>query len=116
MTGKSLALLVRDGFSPAATNHYTIVFKADGSCLFQSVESFSEKHRYVSASGIWKLEHDTQGDSNIRKKNALRLELSVDGETHSRYLNFAREHGALILWNYHGDPDQWEFVEYRRDT
>src|SRR5882762_5192639 len=77
MSTNSLALLVRDGFRSVPTNHYTITFGADGTCLFQSVESSASKHRYVSATGTWKLEHDTQGDSKVKKKNALRLELSV---------------------------------------
>ena len=115
MSTNSLALLVRDGFRPAATNRYSITFSADGTCSFQSVESFASQHRYVSVSGTWKLEHDTQGSSNIKKVNALRLELLFDGVDHIQYWNFAREHGVLILWNYHGDPDQWEFVEYAHD-
>ena len=108
MTTNSLALLVRDGFRPAPTNEYTLTFKADHTCFVQSVESFVE-HRYVSASGTWKLEHDTDG-----KKNALRFDLSVDGGIHIWRFGFAHEHGALILWSYHGDPDQWEFIEYRK--
>lgn len=115
MSTNSLALLARDGFPAAATNHYSITFSEDGTCSFKSVESFASQHRYVSVGGTWKLEHDTQGNSNIKKKNAIRLDLPVDGGWHFEHLNFAREHGVLILWNYHGDPDQWEFVEYEHD-
>lgn len=115
MSTNSLALLVRDGYRPASTNPYSITFSADGTCLFQSVESFASQHRYISVSGTWKLEHDSQGDSNIKKKNTIRVELPVDGADHIQHWNFAREHGMLILWNYHGDPDQWEFIEYAPD-
>lgn len=115
MSSNSLTLLVRDGFRAAATNHYFITFSADGTCSFQSVESFPGKIRHLSVSGTWKLEHDTQGDSNIKKKNAIYLKLPVEGGRYGKYLNFAREHGVLILWNYHGDPDQWEFIEYAHD-
>jgi len=115
MSTNSLALLTRDGFRGTPTNHYTIAFLTDGTCSFQAVESFASQHRYVAVRGTWKLEHDTQGDSNIKKKNTIRLELPVDGARHIQHLNFAREHGVLILWNYHGDPDQWEFVEYAHD-
>lgn len=111
MSTNSLALLVRDGFRAAPTNRYTITFLANGTCSFQSVASFAGQHRYVPVNGTWKLEHDTQG----KKVNTLRLELPFDGVDHIQYWNFARDHGVLILWNYHGDPDQWEFVEYAHD-
>ena len=114
MSTNSLGLLVRDGFRSNPTHRYTITFGTDGTCVFESVESL-DKHRYVSASGTWRLEHDTQGDSNVKKKNALKLELRVDGERHIHYLNIAKENGVLILWNYHSDPDLWEFIEYGRD-
>ena len=120
MSTNSLALLVGDGFRPGPTNQYTIDFKADGSCIFQSVESFPSQHRYVSARGTWKLAHDTGGDSNIKKKNTLRLALLVNGEEHIQYLNFARESGVLILWNVftpwndHAEPAPWPYIEYRR--
>jgi hypothetical protein len=115
MSAESLVPLVRDGFRSASTNEYRIVFNPDGTCVFQSVFSFTRQHRYLAAKGSWRLEHDTTGNSNIKKKNALRIELLVEGANHLSHLNFARENGALVLWNYHGDPDQWEFVEYRRE-
>ena len=121
MSTNSLALLVRDGFVAAPTNLYAIDLRADGTCLFQSVESFSPQHRYVSATGTWKLEHDALGDSNIKKRNVLRLELLVDREGHTQYLNFARENGTLILWNVlvrwtqNAGSNDWPYIEYGRD-
>ena len=115
MSIESVAPLVRDGFHSEPTNECRIIFNPDGTCLFQSVYSFARQHRYLAVIGSWRLEHDTNGDSNIKKKNALRLELLIEGANHLSHLNFAREDGVLVLWNYHGDPDQWEFVEYRRN-
>jgi hypothetical protein len=111
----SSQLLVRDGFRSDPTNRCTIMFNADGTCFFHSVESFGGTNRYFSGGGTWRLEHDTQGDSNIKKKNAVRLELPVNGERKIQYWNFAKEKGVLILWNSYGDPDEWEFLEYERD-
>ena len=69
---------------------------------------------YVDASCHWQLEHDTMGDSNVTKKNALSYTVRAGGLIHHRYLNFARDGGEVLMWNYYGDPDLWEFMEYHR--
>ena len=115
MSTNSLALLVRDGFRSAPTNHCTIALLADGTCSLQSISSFSGEHRYASVSGTWKLEHDTQLGANIKTANTLRLDLPFERVNQLQYWHFAREGGVLILWNFHGDPDQWEFIEYTHD-
>ena len=33
---------------------------------------------------------------------------------HSSILDFARENGMLILWDYYSDPDLWLFLEYTK--
>jgi hypothetical protein len=33
-----------------------------------------------------------------------------------RVVNFAEKNGTIRLWNYYGDPDSWEFVEYERNA
>jgi hypothetical protein len=50
----------------------------------------------------------------VPKVNALRLAFKRATVNESRYLNFAREPEGLVLWNYLGDPDSWEFIEYAR--
>jgi hypothetical protein len=116
MTSKSLGLLTRDGFRSEPAHAYMISFNKDGTCLFQSVEAFVQKGRYISASGVWKLGHEVKRGSNVRVKNVIQMELNVDGGTHFRDLSFTREAGVLILWEFYGDPDQWEFIEYARDA
>ena len=69
----------------------------------------------MEADGRWKLEHNTTGGSNIHKTNALSLEIKMPEMTDNRYLNFAEQDNKLILWNFYGDPDSWEFLEYERD-
>ena len=64
--------------------------------------------------GKWKLEHDTTGGSNIKKKNTIQIDLAIANGTHTRYLNFAKENETLVLWQFYGDPDSWEFMEYKK--
>lgn len=114
MTTNSLALLTRDGLHSNPAHSYTITFQKDGSCSFRSVEEFAHKGTYVSASGVWKLGHEVKRGENAKVKNLLQMELNVEGSTHFHHLCFAREHGVLVLWEFYGDPDEWEFIEYAR--
>jgi len=111
LTQGSLKLLARDGFRDDQPRRYELSFKPDGTCSYDSVLDLREIE-YLSTPCAWVLEHDTRGNSNIKKKNALRLDFPVHGTTFRMYLNFAREDGRLLLWEYHRDPDSWEFIEY----
>jgi hypothetical protein len=82
--------------------------------VFASVFDHLGAQKYVAMPCTWTLEHDTTGDSNVPKVNALRLAFNRAGANESRYLNFAREREGVVLWNYLGDPDSWEFIEYAR--
>ncbi len=115
LTAGSLALLQRDGFVADPTHAYTITFNVDGTLRFASVIDDFRSGRYFDVPGTWTLEHNTNGNSNVHKANALSLRIEVPGSTNNRYLNFAEENGKLQLWNYYGDPDSWEFMEYERD-
>lgn len=114
LTARSLALLKRDGFRDVAAYRYVMTFKSDRTCVFDSVLDAAKGGSHVTTACTWRLEHDTRGDSNAQKVNALLIQFDVDGVPQGRYLNFARESGILILWNYYGDPDAWEFMEYSR--
>src|SRR5712692_553089 len=84
MTAKSFSLLTRDGFRSEPTHTYTIAFHKDGTCVFQSVEEFARKGTYISASGVWKLEHDVKRGENAREKNVVQMEFKVEAVTHFR--------------------------------
>lgn len=111
---ESLALLTRDSFKTNASHHYQIHFMTNGVCSFQTVAETFPGATYHDVKGGWKLEHNTTGDSNIKKKNAIKLELSLPTMTRTCYLNFDMRDSALILWNFYGDPDSWEFMEYTK--
>jgi hypothetical protein len=112
LTDRSLALLKRDGFQPDPSRPYTVAIKPDHTCLFSSVLTASYR---VVAPCTWLLEHDTRGDSNVQKANSLRLDLDGEGVKQRLYLNLARDRGRLLLWNFLGDPDLWEFIEYQQE-
>lgn len=119
LSDESLRLMIRDGFTTASIHQYTITLNLDGTCKYSSVVDDLEKPSHMIAEGNWIIEHDTTGDSNVKKKNALRLELVSQSlfasSTQIVYLNFAREHGSLLLWNYHRDPDSCEYIEYTKN-
>ncbi len=114
MTAKSLSLLIRDGFQKKEGHQYEIEIFPDGTCRFQSVRGKFQGGIYHEVMGNWKLEHDKTGDSNVKKKNTLQLQLPLSKSTSYHYLNFDKKDGKLILWNFYGDPDSWEFIEYTK--
>ena len=109
LTAESLQLLQRDKFQTAPEHLYTIAFRLDGTCTFASVDNDFYNNHYEVVEGTWRVEHNTRGDSNVTKRNALCLDL----QGRMCWLNFDRdEQKRLLLWNYYGDPDMWEFLEY----
>lgn len=114
LTTNSLALLTRDGFSAKEHGTYTIDFRPDGSLSYQSVLAGFQTGTYLSVQGTWDLQHDTTAHSNIRSKNAIDMTLNTPEGTHSRGLLFDKDKDGLILWEYYGDPDSLEFMEYRK--
>ena len=112
LTDESLRNLERDGFRRDPSHRYTITFNADHSCAFASVIQF-DGVEYDEAPCTWSLAHDVEL-SYGSVANLLRFEISRKGTPLSTSLSFAREDGVLILWEYYGDPDQWDFLEYTR--
>lgn len=92
-----------------------IKFSPDGTCEFHSAYSKGIDVVYLQSSGKWVLEHDTDGDSNVKKKNALRLLMQSSEFYSNTYLNCMEENGKLILWNFHGDPDSMDLIEYVKE-
>lgn len=113
---ESLALLTRDEFKTNSTYQYNIRFFEDGSCSFHSVIAEFQGGDYCDVKGTWELKHDITGDSNVEKKNTVRIDLLIENKAVVRYLNFDKEDGALVLWQFYGDPDSWEFLEYKKKS
>jgi hypothetical protein len=114
MTAASLRLLKRDGYVPSPGETQTIRFNADGSLAFASVIDGFKGGTFNTCSGTWKLNYDRTIDRETVRANSIDLELRRTSDTHLRSLSLAEEGGKLRLWNYYGDPDSWEFIEYER--
>lgn len=114
LTTNSLGLLARDGFNADEHSAYTIDFRTDGTLAYQSVLAGFHTGTYLNIQGTWELQHDTKAHSNIRSKNAIEMTLNAPNMTYSRGLLFDKDKHGLILWEYYGDPDSWEFMEYRK--
>ena len=114
LTESTVKLVRANGATISDSVHPGLQISRDGTCYFASVVHRPEAIEYVEGTCTWKLEHDTTGDSNIRKRNALRLTILNEGTKRIEYLNFAGDHRGLTLWNYLGDPDLGQFIEYDR--
>ena len=113
LTAESLDLLTHDGFKPADSHRYLIALLADGTCRFQTVmPEIGRSAIYQELTGKWKLEHDETNGANTKIKNTLSLELTG----YSTGFAFDKKNGALILWTFYGDPDSWQFIEYKKDA
>jgi hypothetical protein len=116
LTEKSLRTLERDGFRRDPGHAYTIVFAPNNVCRFASVDTFLDldKPTYVDARCTWTLEHDVRDSNDRRIPNQMKLEVNGPKGPFAWDFGFARDDGTLVLWEFYGDPDQWEFLEYAK--
>ena len=114
LTADSIALLKRDGVVRDPVGRDVFVFEPDGRLRLESSVRVPQENRDQAIRGTWKLEHDTNANSNVRYNNALHLQIADPGDLHDRWLNIDESGGRLRLWSYYGDPDLWEFMEYER--
>ena len=92
-----------------------LILNKDGTCEFDSVYGKYDSFAYRKSKGSWTLEHDTSGDSNIQKKNAVAFDMEEKEFAGNMYLNIKEQDGKLILWQWHDDPDSREFIEYIKE-
>jgi hypothetical protein len=117
MTSETLALLERDGTTFEEGVTFTIKLDEDGSAEFASARDGFDGVAYERLSGTWTLEHDTTRGDTTKKANTLRIEL-VWPDAESRAVDhwyLVEVNGRLRLWQWYGDPDSWEFLEYVRE-
>jgi hypothetical protein len=112
LTDESLRNLARDGFRRDPSHRYTITVNANHTCDFASVVQFADIG-YIKTPCTWRLEHDVEGSSG-RQANVLRADIPHGKSPFTLSLNFAREDGVLILWEFYSDPDLWQFLEYKK--
>ena len=109
MTPASVALLERDGLAHEESRTFRVTFHAGGTVDFASAFDGFGGIRYERLTGTWTLQHDT------RDGNANELEATLDPGRVGRTWRFDERDGRLVLFEFLGDPDSWEFVEYVRD-
>ena len=116
-TSDTKRIIARDKPSGTRPLKCHITLHKDGTCDFDSVYGHYKSFAYRKSSGRWTLEHDTEGNSNRRKKNAIAFDINASGFAGNMYLNLKEKNGKLILWAWYGDPDSREFIEYiKEDT
>jgi hypothetical protein len=114
LISNSLALLKRDGITIPTKTNYGFTLESNSVLRFESIWDAAGGHQWLDVSGTWKLEH---GDGSIgNPKNELVLRLNVKGKDWVFSLYFDRKKEGIILWNYHGDPDGLEYLEYVQPT
>ena len=85
-----------------------IELAADGRC---DLHDFVAGEDPYSGTGTWKIEEKSDYRSK-RRFSVLRITRLREKGVFSFY--FTKRHGKIILWQYHGDPDGREYVEYER--
>jgi hypothetical protein len=108
-------IIAQDKPSGVKPSKCHIILYQDGTCEFDSVYDNFSSLEYFKFSNRWTLEHDTMGNSNIRKKNAISFDINERGFAGKMYLNLKEEDGKLILWEWYGDPDSGEMIEYKKE-
>ena len=99
----------REGFAPAPGQTYQIQFRADGTCHFSSLTQMPLK--YADYEGTWRLDFQKDG----HRPNELTLTLKR-GAGYVFTLEFTEEVGHLVIWEYLGDPDEWQFLNYDKSS
>jgi hypothetical protein len=107
---QTLQIANRGGYAPAPGTQHEITFREDGTCDFRSITEFGQKAEYRNAHGSWKLEHDAGMQSEKKRRNQVSIRINDLGIR----LYLTEENGRLLLWNFWGDPDSWEFIKYDR--
>ena len=108
LTTESVSHLVADGYADEGLE-CTIISRDDSTVDFSSVNTGASPPVHQTKSAFWKITHSSfNGDT--------RVTLSEHEPSDYGFLSygFTEDYGNLRLWNFHGDPDQWEFVEYTK--
>ena len=56
---------------------------------------------------------DQTASWHIEDRNTIAIVIEKSDLTKGTGFGIAEEDGRLILWSFLGDPDSWEFIEYK---
>lgn len=108
LRGDSLTIAKRDQFHPyheQPGRMHEIELRPDGTCHFRSITQMPTD--YLDCEGEWQLGHSSK-DTNIPELDLLLKK----GGGYGFSLDFTEEDSHLVVWQYWGDPDSWEFLKY----
>jgi hypothetical protein len=114
MTEASRQLLLRDGYVEVPNQSYTITFINDGTVKFASVVDDVRGGTFTNCLGRWRLDHDRTIDNETPRANVIELQLLRTSDRYFRKLALTEEDEQIRLWNFYGDPDSKEYIEYER--
>lgn len=108
LTGESLAHLIADGYTDEGLE-CTIVFRADSTAKFFSINDLLSPPLHQDKSGFWEIGPGAvNGETRVTISDRRRSEFGFVS------FGFTEDRGKLRLWNFRGDPDMWEFIEYTK--
>ncbi len=84
---------------------HKIVFNSDGTCIYQSLMQMPTK--YVNTNGTWKITQDS------KEPKISKLEIIHHKQIYFS-LDFMEKEKELIIWEFWGDPDDWQFLKYKK--
>ena len=105
---ESLSMARKDSIRPYSEQPdrlHEIEIRVDGTCRFRSITQMPTD--YLDCEGTWQLAHA------LNDKHVPQLDFTLKkGGGYGFSLDFTEEEGRLVLWEYWGDPDSWEFLKY----
>ena len=69
---------------------------------------------FTNCLGKWKLDHDRTVDDETPRANVVELQLLRPNDRYFRKFALTEVDEHVRLWNYYGDPDAKEYIEYER--
>ena len=107
---QTLEIMKRDGNAPTSAMTYEIIFRKDGTCDFRSIVAFWKTAKYFNGHCSWKLLHD----SGKRNKKVIKNRVYLQVKDNSIWFYLTEENGRILLWDFWGDPDDWELIKYEK--
>lgn len=111
LTKESAVMLDLHGLTVSSRDS-TVEFFRDGRAL---LHDFVCGDDLITQSGTWKVEHDVAVGGGSFKKNELRITVISSDKPTVCFVDFFRKGKRLLLWQYHGDPDGRQYIEYQHE-
>ena len=107
--GRESARMLKRYHIPASTANSWIDFSSDGHC---GLHNFVDDDQVLSGKATWKLDEEPDQGWGTRSTTVLHIMLQTAERSDTISLYFTRRHHRYVLWQYHGDSDDREYIEY----